>query len=104
MKILNAKNKIKRFLTNLPHLRDDDNKLIASVWYEELKEKGYSPNTMSAYEFLKVVADGKLTNAESIRRCRAKHQQTNSELRGKVYKERHKEKKIVEKDLRNFVV
>ena len=104
MKILKSREKVQHLLATKPHLRDDDNKLIASVWFNELKEKGYSPNTMSGFDLLKEIADNKLTNPESIRRCRAKLQETNPKLRGKVYYERHKEKKIVEIDLRNFVV
>jgi len=103
MKILKAKDKVKGFLTNLPHLRDDDNKLIASVWFEELKDKGYEPQSITAFMFLKILADGKLTNAESIRRCRAKFQETNPALRGKIYAQRHKEKIVVNQQLKSFL-
>ena len=36
MKIKNVKNDVKNLLINKHHLRDDDRKLIASVWYKEI--------------------------------------------------------------------
>ena len=96
MKITRNKKIVESLLRAIPHLRDDDNKLLASVWYEQIKKSGY--------EILKMVADKQLANSESIRRIRQKLQEINPELRGEIYYERHKEKKRVEIELRNFVV
>tara|TARA_R110002020_G_C15683198_1_gene719105 strand:- start:63 stop:359 length:297 start_codon:yes stop_codon:yes gene_type:complete len=98
MKIKNVKNDVKNLLINKHHLRDDDRKLIASIWYKEI-------NTLniSAIDFLHLFADNKITHPESIRRCRAKLQELHPELRGKNY---HKRKgtsvKFVNEQLRNF--
>ena len=102
MKILKSKDRVKDLLTKLPHLRDNDNKLLASVWFYELKDKRYDLHNMTGFELLKVISEAKLSNSESVRRCRAKLQELHPELRGKIYKERHKEKEIVKKDLKSL--
>jgi SMC interacting uncharacterized protein involved in chromosome segregation len=79
------KDKIKYLLEKYPHLRDDDNKLIANVWYNE------ADKSLSTEEFLKLLSQGKLTNSESIRRCRQKIQEQNIHLRGKRYNYRQEE-------------
>ena len=101
MKIKKSKDRVREALINHPHLRDDDNRLLANIWYSELKEMKFNvlKNTM---EFLKILSEGKLSNAESVRRCRAKLQELEPGLRGEMYEERHKEKKEVQDDLRNF--
>tara|TARA_R110000744_G_scaffold134922_1_gene244198 strand:- start:5221 stop:5535 length:315 start_codon:yes stop_codon:yes gene_type:complete len=104
MKITRNKKIVESLLRAIPHLRDDDNKLLASVWYEQIKKSGSLPGDLSGYEILKMVADKQLANSESIRRIRQKLQEINPELRGEIYYERHKEKKRVEIELRNFVV
>lgn len=83
------KDKIIYLLENHPHLRSNDKKLLANIWYNE------APEDISTKEFLKLLADGKLTNAESIRRCRQKVQEQNPHLRGDNYKARQEEKEIV---------
>jgi len=104
MKITQSKKIVESLLRAKPHLRDDDNELLAWVWRVQIEKKGQDINRLSAYDLLVMIKDKMLANAESVRRCRAKFQEVNPELRGKVYYERHKEKKIVEVDLRNFVV
>ena len=101
MKIKKSKDRVEDALTKHPRLRDDDNKLLANIWYAELKEMNFNTlrNTM---EFLKILSQGKLSNAESVRRCRAKLQELHPQLRGNSYSDRHKEKKEVQEDLRNF--
>jgi hypothetical protein len=76
---------IQRLLNKYKHLRDSDNKLIATYWFNEIKEKGQNIYEMSAFDFLKLYSDSKLTNAETIRRMRAKLQEEKPELRGDVY-------------------
>jgi len=85
MRINTKKELITKLLTYHPHLRDDDNKLIATIWKRELK----TSTNITAIAFLQLYADKRLTNAESIRRCRAKIQEVTPELRGSKYNARH---------------
>ena len=83
---MKTKETIKKLLINTPKLRDSDNKLIATMWFNEIKAKELDPYTISAYTFLKFYADSAVTNAETIRRVRAKLQEEYPELRGEAYK------------------
>lgn len=102
MKITRSKQRVEDCLTRFPHLRDDDYKLISTIWLRELQALTYKPKELSAYDLLRIISQGKLSNPESIRRCRAKLQELHKHLRGHNYKVRHKEKLEVQKDLRNF--
>ena len=82
---MKAQDKIQQLLTDCPRLRDSDNKLIATYWFEEIQNKGMNINEMTAMEFLHLFADSKLTNSETIHRCRRKVQEKNKELRVKAY-------------------
>lgn len=88
------KDKVKKLLTEYSHLRDDDNSLMASVWRNELMDKGYLYS-----HFMEVFSDGKLTGAESIRRTRQALQAKHPELRGKKYAERHAHQEVVKNEL-----
>ena len=79
------KEKVKSLLMNNPSNRDSDNKLIANYWHFELLKKDVDFNELSAFDLLKYYAESKLTNAESIRRMRAKLQEEHPELRGRKY-------------------
>jgi len=98
MRINTQKELIIQLLNLHPHLRDDDNKLIATIWKKELNS-----NSHTALEFLQMYADKRLTNAESIRRCRAKIQELSPELRGLKYKARHEAAKETIEQLYNFI-
>ena len=82
---MKAKDKVRNLLINNKRLRDSDNKLIATFWYQELKMRGIDTNEITGFELLQLFAESKLTNAETIRRIRAKLQETNKELRGSKY-------------------
>jgi len=89
---MNIKKKTKvisYLLEKYPHLRDDDYKLIATVWKMEV-EQDNNIRTMSAMKLLTLMANGKLSNPESIRRSRQKIQQEVESLRGENYYKRHK--------------
>jgi hypothetical protein len=73
-------------LTNYPHLRDNDSKLIANVYYKQLNDK-----SITAKDFLKFMSNGDLVNPESVRRCRQLIQEKNQELRGEKYNKRFSE-------------
>ena len=97
---MKAKDKVENLLVKYPHFRDSDNKLIAAYWFEELKGKGVNLDEMSGMEFLHFFASSKLTNSETIHRCRRKAQEENTELRGKSYQTRqYKMQKQWRKDL-----
>lgn len=86
-----VKPRVELLLKENPHLRDDDNKLIANIWYNEVPQI----KNASALDFLNIFASGKLTSPESIRRMRQKLQESNEEYRGTNYKIRHKEKEVI---------
>ena len=95
--------KIEFFLIKHPHLRDDDNKLIATVWRWQLFEVyNKKVEDMSAMELLKYYASRQLASAESIRRSRAKLQEIKPTLRGDKYEERHKEAEKVKDELNKW--
>ncbi len=85
MNILSAKDTVETLLIKHPHLRDDDNKLIANIWYHESKNMGIT----ELYVFLNAMAQSKFYSPESIRRIRAKLQEERPELRGELYEKRH---------------
>ena len=82
---MKAKDKVRNLLINNKRLRESDNKLIATFWLQELKMRGIDTNEITGFELLQLFAESKLTNAETIRRIRAKLQETNTELRGSKY-------------------
>lgn len=84
-----AKDKVEFLLTEFPHLRDSDERTIASFWYWELGADNIE--NMSAKELLQAYVDGRLTSAETIRRCRQKLQEQKVELRGSNYVVRKEE-------------
>ena len=102
MKILGTKklqDRIKELLTRNSTCKDDDNKLIANIWWDSL---GAQAKEMSAYDLLKRLADGKMPSAESIRRSRQKMQQENEELRGAMWYKRHKMQEQVKMELKEI--
>lgn len=80
------KDRIITILRKIPAYRDDDNKLISTIWLHECKAKGLSE--MEAKKVLKLLANGELTSPESIRRSRQLVQEQDVTLRGEKYKER----------------
>ena len=82
---MKTKEVIQQLLTKYPNLKDNDNKLIANYWNLELKNKNIDINIMTASELLSMYANSKLTNAETIRRMRAKLQEDVPSLRGRAY-------------------
>lgn len=75
------------------HLRDDDFKLVANIWW--LKLNSDLKHRFQGYELdcfkmlLELYVAGDLPNEQSIRRCRRKLQELNPELRGELYDKRH---------------
>ena len=82
---MKTKEVVRELLTIKPHLRDNDNMLIAAYWWKELKRKEIDPNKMNGLEFMQMFANNKLTNIKTIERMRRKLQEECPELRGKAY-------------------
>ena len=96
MNILSKKDKVETLIRDNSHLRDDDNKLIANIWFSELGNVD-----ISAFEFLKRFSNGKFSNPESIRRIRQKLQEEFPEYRGEKWLDRHNEQDNVKDQLFN---
>ena len=94
-----VKDRVKALLVKHPHLRNSDNKLIANIWHNDLFKLGFYPIDTQASIFLGLYADGKLTNAETIRRVRLKLQEENPELRGTVNEARQEQGEQVRKEI-----
>ncbi len=94
-----VKDRVKALLVKHPHLRDSDNKLIATIWKQDLYNLGLNPNDILAITFLNLYSQQNLTNSESIRRVRQKIQEENPELRGTVNEARQKEGETVRKEI-----
>jgi hypothetical protein len=98
-KLKQAKDKVKALLVKSPHLRDDDNKLIATYYYHESQSNLLK---ITALDFLHEFADGKFTNPETIRRCRQKLQEEYPELRGKLWHEKQHAGNEVKKEVHSL--
>ena len=90
-------NIVKDLITKHPHLRDNDNKLLANVWYQSV-----TPLQEEWLDFLALIANGELPSSESIRRCRQKLQELNPELRGELWDRRHKMQIQVKQELKDM--
>jgi hypothetical protein len=94
-----VKDRVKALLVKHPHLRDSDNKLIATIWKQDLYNLNLNPNDILAITFLNLYSQQNLTNSESIRRVRQKIQEENPELRGTVNEARQKEGEAIRKEI-----
>ena len=75
-------------LKNDEAARDNDNRLVAIIWYGEINLNNFSPLKQEIIiEIFGMIGDV-LTPAESIRRTRQKLQEINSDLRGNKYNKR----------------
>ena len=98
-KRMKTKEKVKFWLQKYSDLRDNDNRLCANIWAEELGHiEGLTQQT-PIVEFLKLYANNKFTSAPSIKRARAKLQEEEPAFRGKKY---HLRKGTYQKDWREI--
>ena len=96
---MDIKQTVVELLTQYTDFKDNYNQLVAWFWKLEMEKMGYpSSNTPTAH-FLKIMAFGKLTSADTITRVRRLVQEENIELRGKKYNERQANQTKVKKDL-----
>lgn len=99
--ITNIKNRVTYLLQKYEHLRNDDHKLIASMYYH-MAQLRIKNDKYSAMDFLKDFSIGKYPSPESIRRCRQKIQEDNPSLRGSSYKERQSKAKIFKTQIKSI--
>lgn len=99
MNVTKTKDKVKRYLEKYPYLRDNDDRLVATVWYFELQAQGRDPYHITAVDFFNHLSAGDLTTNEAITRARRKMQEEHEHLRGEKYYERHKHQDEVKEQL-----
>jgi hypothetical protein len=97
-KIKNIQDVVKDALIRYPKYRDDDNKLVAYIWWKNLKNNNI-PEDIIAMDFLQLYAKNELPQADAITRARRKVQEENPELRGELYNERHQLKEEVKNNI-----
>lgn len=78
--------KVLKLLNEDARTRDNDNLLIAKIWFGEMSSEELAGSSL---DFIKKFSKGEFTSAESIRRCRQKLQEQYPGLRGKSYTARH---------------
>ena len=99
----NIRNKVEFYLRERPDLRENDNKLVARIWYDHIKNTSPIPvDNLSALDLLKDMGEGQLPSYPSIARCRRKIQQDDPALRGKNYDKRQQSQKNWIKELRQI--
>ncbi len=84
-----TKKLVLKLLEQYPQTRDNDNLLMSMIWRKE----------SNLFNFFHRLESGKLTPAETIRRCRQRLQLDHPELRGTMYELRQKHQAKVKKDL-----
>lgn len=93
-KLFSVLDEVEKFLTTHPTLRDNDEKLMANIWYNYIgtthPNANHESTKITANQLLKKLADGELPSYESISRCRRKLQEECPNLRGEKWYERHK--------------
>lgn len=100
-KLSKTKEKVITLLQQHPHLRDSDERLIATFWMGEVGGKEALEN-MTAFEFLTKFVNGVYTSTESICRMRRKVQEDDESLRGQTYYKRQKLEKEFREEIRHI--
>jgi len=93
--ILKVQEQVKILLETYPKLRDNDVRLVASYYYNNIS----NINQMSAIDFLQIMVNGNLPSPDTITRARRKIQEKHPELRGVNYVERQKLEKQVRQEI-----
>lgn len=76
--------------------RDSDCRLVASIWAKEKEKISIEiPERFRDDKTLYLLATGRLSSPESIRRIRQKLQEKNPMLRGKKWRQRQKHAKTI---------
>ena len=99
-KIKQAINPVRTILEKHPSLRDDNPRLVANIWHEELKSLGIEI-TPQITKVLNLIAT-ELTSAESITRVSRSLQNAVPDLRGKDWEKRQAHAPKVKKELKEI--
>jgi len=93
----NTKSKVEFCLRQFPKLRDSDMALWIHIIRTEVDWK-----SMTAEQLLRSIAEEKVTNPESVRRCRQRLTEYNPELRGFSWRKRHEKEVVIKDEIRNL--
>lgn len=101
MKIRKVEEKVKKILTEVKLSRDNDKILLSCIWNIEC---GGSIRTkdITAWDFLTMLSQDKLSNPVSIWRSRQKLQELYPDLRGKKYESRQKHASDVKEEIQQW--
>lgn len=91
--------KVESILNLWPKAKDNDKLLVSIYWAQQIHDDGGEVTKMSAWNLLKDLSDGKLTDSDTITRARRKLQETKPELRGAKYMARMEHQSNVKKEL-----
>ena len=91
------KNEVKKLLTRYPSLRDNDERLMANIWYKFIGDDTLTYS--SGFNVLSMLSKGKLPSYESVSRSRRKIQETNPKLRGEKWIKRQERAKNIKKEI-----
>jgi hypothetical protein len=97
-KIINLSDKVTRLLKKKSHLRDNDRRLTANIWWKSVS----NPELLMFEDFINLYIDGKVPESDSITRCRRKIQEEIEELRGESWDLRHGLEDAVKKELKEI--
>ena len=99
-KIKQAINPVRTILEKHPSLRDDNPRLVANIWHEELKSLGIeiTPHIKKVITLIST----ELTSADSITRASRSLQREVPDLRGKEWKKRQAHAVRVKKALKEI--
>lgn len=100
--LLNTKEKVRFILNKHAKTKDSDTALITFFWHYELIKSGIDIDKITGRDFLHQIFYKKLTDTETIRRCRQKLQEQHPELRGSSYKSRQTESKTITKNIKHL--
>tara|TARA_Y100000593_G_C4036612_1_gene203100 strand:+ start:196 stop:495 length:300 start_codon:yes stop_codon:yes gene_type:complete len=95
-KILNVMQTVEIMLMQHKRLRDNDDMLMANIWYHHI---GPSIKEMTAMKLLEWVANKNVPSYESVSRARRKLQEKDPSLRGDKWEERHKRAAKIKKEI-----
>lgn len=93
--LIKVQDSVKNLLEAYPKLRDNDVRLVASYYYNNIS----NINQMSAINLLEVMVNGNLPSPDTITRARRKLQEKHPELRGVNYVDRQKLEKQVRENI-----
>ena len=61
---MNTKEKVKDLITDVPELRDNDDRLCCHIWFREIEAMNIVPFKMNVTTFFQLYAKGKLTKRQ----------------------------------------